>query len=209
MSIADENSYVVGTSLEGFAATAADYASGQNDSASLIHPARKAPIGLRLASEILKHTYGKSDVLTAPKPVKTERRNGEILITFDSELDLLWGDKVAGFEVSADGAYFVKAEATVYGNTVTVSSPLSNPTYVRYGYGNLTFELKDGTVIEAFEIEDPKSDKTVKVTTSDGKTYLVALGDVIRGYIDGNLTNDSGHPAPTFKLPVGYECWGG
>ena len=74
MAIADGNSYPVGTSLEGFAATRADFASGQNDSASVIHPARKAPIGLRLASEILKHSYGKSEVLTAPKPVKIKTR---------------------------------------------------------------------------------------------------------------------------------------
>ena len=80
---------------------------------------------------------------------------------------------------------------------------------MRYGFGNLTFEMKDGALIEVFRAEDPTSDNTIRVTAPDGNTYVIVCGDVVRGFTGGNLTNSSGHPAPTFKLYVGYEYQGG
>jgi hypothetical protein len=202
MVLTDKNSYIVCANLEGFLGSSADFGSGQNTE-SLIHPARKAPVGLRLGASVLKYVYG-HDTETVALPVRVSSVRDGIEIKFSTSLSLLWGDEVTGFEISADGTSFHKATGKIEGDTVTLTSnAVASPMYVRYGYSNIIFELKDGRRLEVEEVTDASS-SFVTFTLASGTSVTIKQGDVVRGYTEGNLTNASASPVPTFKLYVGF-----
>ena len=181
-----------------------------------IHPTRKSTIGIRTADLILANEYGIkfSDVYTYPTPISAKvSADGVVTVTFDTELQYLYGDSALGFELY-DGTKWVRAEGVISGNTVILSADgVANPKNVRYGCGEMLMELRDGTVIEVAGSKGAtvnyKTDATNKTltVTYNGVEYVIKgdTTDMIRSMDYGNITNASGAPVPLFKLDVVAE----
>ena len=202
-----DDTFVISTSKEGPVFNSSDLANGH------IHPSRKSPVGHRVADSVLKNVYGfyADEVVEAPKVVSVTRDGNKLIVTFDTALSLSYGTKVEGFEIAGTDKNFKTAVGEIYGNTVILTADgVNSPEYVRYGFGCMQLVLKDGTVVtynpkESNSVSNTGTDKVV-IIGPDGTQY-VFNGDpslVIETRNVGNLTNDSGHPTPTFMLAVGY-----
>lgn len=216
--IADErdNVYLITAHIDGNVFNASDlqYSSATSSASSpMIHPSRKAPVGLRLADSVLKNIYGfyEDSVVEAAKVEKIEFKDGKVVLTFDSELKIFRGSTLEGFEVAGSDGEFVSAAAEISGKTVILTSTVAAPKTVRYGYGtDVVVELEDGTIIECSPdrtlCSSDKDTGVVILVDKSGKTYTFNSEDevVVRSFLPGNLTNDSGYPTPTFSLEVGY-----
>ena len=174
-----------------------------------IHPARKSTVGNRCAEMILANEYGIKvrEVYTYPKPVSATFSDGVVEVTFDTELKLLYGTEVLGFELF-DGVKWVKATGTIDGNKLyLVAEGIKNPTMLRYGCGEMQAELGDGTIISVpgagLSVDATASTITI---TSNGNTYVIDNPlDYIRSMDVGNITNASGVPLVVFSMPVKAE----
>lgn len=105
-----------------------------------IHPARKEPVGQRLALAARGLVYGHDIVSSGPIFAGASFADGRATVRFDS----IGGGLVAkdgplrGFEVSADGKTFVPASAKIHGATIIASNPeIPAPVAVRYGWANI------------------------------------------------------------------------
>lgn len=171
-----------------------------------IHPGRKSTIANRTANMILVNEYrvDLGEAYTHPLPVSVVRSGSSVVITFDTDIKLFFGDEAVGFELYSGSSWY-KASAVIDGKTVTLTaSSAKTPTMVRYGYSATVAELADGTMVE-FKSGDVVVDKTNKIVTisANGKEYVTSdATDYIRTIDYGNVTNASGIPLPTFKLSV-------
>lgn len=212
-----DNTYLVSVANEGMAFTSQDVEGG-----AFIHPARKSPIGNRTADMILANEYGIkfAEVVSYPEPIAAVRNaDGTVTLTFDTDIQLSYGDTVEGFELSANGTTWVKASGTINGKTLTLSaSGVTAATELRYGFGKTQVELRDGTVIEIKHGgdygEDSDGNKITpyklvgsQYTVIDDITrneYVINVDstDVIRTKNHGNITNASGIPLVLFSMDV-------
>jgi len=113
-----------------------------------IHPPYKISVSERLVLAARKHAYGEDLVYSGPRYKSHKAEGSEIVVTFDHaggglkrkgftmETTNIPGDKLVGFEVSADGVKYAAAEAKVQGkDKVIVSSPeVPAPKHVRYAW---------------------------------------------------------------------------
>lgn len=143
---ADPYSYIVSTAMDGPIFNELD---NQRSGGSQVHPSRKAEIGLRTGELILGKIYGIefNRPYTAPEIVSVEFKSNSVVITFDTDLKILWGDTVMGFELGKGGSY-VSATGTISGNVLTLTADGSDFDSVRYSYATLIVERKDGTLME-------------------------------------------------------------
>ncbi len=140
--------YLVSNALTGPVFSTDDMHTSKPDTDTMVHYARKSLIGVSLAAEILEHTYGKGEV-GAPNVIKTEIIDGKVVLTFDRDIEFIWGTKVEGFEVN-NGTAWISADAVIEGRTVVLTpSEDCTPVSVRYGYGGAVFEFEDGTILAA------------------------------------------------------------
>ena len=198
-----DDTFVISTSREGPVFNQSDLAYGT------IHPSRKSPVGHRVADSVLKNVYGfyTDEVVEAPRVVSVTRDGNKLIITFDTKLSISYGNTLEGFEIAGDDQKFKAAVGEISGNTVTLTADgVDSPAYVRYAYAAMQLVLKDGTIIN-----NPALTKAINsgkgVIKGDDGTEYVFDGDpslVIETRYVGNLTNESGHPTPTFMLAVGY-----
>ena len=172
-----------------------------------IHPGRKSTIGNRTADMILVREYGcdLGEVYTYPTPISAVKNSGgSVTVTFDTDLQLFFGDKPLGFELYT-GSEWRTATGVISGNTITLSaSGVSSPVAVRYGYSPTVAELADGTMVEFLSGNAAinKEAKTVTFTVG-GKTYVTSdITEYVRTIDYGNVTNASGVPMPVFKLTL-------
>ena len=103
-----------------------------------IHPKNKQDVGLRLALQALKNTYGQNVQADGPTLRSAQNRGGEIALTFDNANGLMIkGEANRVFAIAgADGKYFW-ATPTIQGNVVYVSTPdVPAPVTVRYGWSD-------------------------------------------------------------------------
>lgn len=168
-----------------------------------IHPGRKSPVGFRTGDMILENEYGRElGIISAPMPTSALTVGDAVVITFDTDIELLFGDTVMGFEIKS-GSTWYDAEGVIDGNKITLTAPGAvAPTEVRYGFSYITAELEDGTLIP-FLSGGAKLDKTNKIITFtyNGETYVVdEANENIRSIDFGNITNASGIPMPVFSL---------
>jgi len=102
-----------------------------------IHPAKKEPVGARLALAAQKIAYKKRITAFGPTYKSMKIQGAEIALTFDnlgSGLEAKDGE-LKGFAIAGEDRKFVWAKAEIQGNKVVVSSPdVSNPIAVRYGW---------------------------------------------------------------------------
>jgi sialate O-acetylesterase len=111
-----------------------------------LHPKNKQEIGRRLALCALAKVYGQDLPFSGPLYEKHEIIGGEIHVRFQhAQGGLVSKDNaLRGFAVAGGDRKWVKANATVQGDRVVVSSPeIHEPEAVRYGWtnypdGNLT-----------------------------------------------------------------------
>lgn len=105
-----------------------------------IHPKDKQDVGLRLALEALRTTYGQKIESSGPiyKSMKVE--GDSIRISFEHTgggLMMKDGDKLLGFAIAGEDRRFVWADAVIKGNDVIVSSPeVKKPVAVRYAWAD-------------------------------------------------------------------------
>ena len=105
-----------------------------------IHPARKEPVGARLALAARALAYGEKIEYSGPRFTSATPTGAKIIVHFDH----LGGGLVAkdgalrGFTISGDGKTFVPAEAVIAGDTVEVrATGVASPVAVRYGWANV------------------------------------------------------------------------
>lgn len=213
----DPYSYLISTMDDGPVFNAADNRNGYGY--SHVHPAKKSGIGLRTADMILGAIYGidLGRAYKAPEVVSVKRDGEKVILTFDTELTLLYGDIVTGFTL--DG---VAAVGTIDGKTLTLTAAgVTEPKTVAYAQDTLTVVMKDGTVYHNVTNvhvgNDADSSKTYNDrsyttfdaidTTGEKVNVKVRAGsyDVIRSTYGGNLTNESGYALPAFSLTVSAE----
>ncbi len=103
-----------------------------------IHPARKEPVGYRLAQKALANVYGQSSLEYAGPRYKSHSIEGDkIRITYThtgSGLKAVNGD-LRQFEIAGANNVFYKADAVIDGDEILVSSPqVATPKNVRYAW---------------------------------------------------------------------------
>ena len=201
------NTYLVPIANEGTAFTSQDIAASM-----FIHPARKSPVAYRTADMILKDYYGinESDVYMYPNPISAvNNADGSVTITFDTDLELMYGDAPDGFELTANGSTWVKATGVIDGNKlILTASGVTSAVGVRYASSMTLVELRDGTVIAVkgasgqYTLSEDK--KTFDLIDSTGKHHTIRVDstDVIRTMNAGNITNASGIPLVAFSMDV-------
>lgn len=181
-----DNVHLVTTANEGYTYTKGDAATYE------IHPWRKSAPALRAAHTILNCVYNNTTMgeeYSAPMPNSATAADGKVEIAFSHTGTGLVaaGTALTGFELSADGETFVAANAEISadGKAVLVQADaVSQPVAVRYAYKRAVIEFTDGTVFDC-ENGDAGMDT--------GKT-------VARTTLGGNLTNNTGYPAPMFVI---------
>lgn len=119
-----------------------------------IHPPNKQDVGKRLALWALAKTYGKDQlVYSGPlyKGMKTDGSKIVIEFTHAAGLKSSDGKPLSWFAVAGADKKFIKAQATVQGETVVVSAPeVSSPAAVRFGWHELaTPNLANGAGLPA------------------------------------------------------------
>jgi sialate O-acetylesterase len=104
-----------------------------------IHPLNKKDVGYRLALQARRVAFGEKNIVASgPLYKETTVRGDSLVISFtETGSGLATDEPLRGFAISADGKYFVWADAKVEGNTVVVWSDfVKKPTVVRYAWGN-------------------------------------------------------------------------
>lgn len=184
-----DNVYLISTANEGYTYTEGDEATHE------IHPWRKSAIALRAAHTILCKVYNNNSMgqtYSSPMPASAKVADGKVEIVFTHTgtglvVDPTVSQTLQGFEVSGNGETFVaaNAEITADGTAVLVwSDEVPQPTAVRYAYKKAVIEYTDGTT---FDCEDGDAGRDTSKT-------------VARTTLGGNLTNDTGYPAPMFVM---------
>lgn len=198
------DTYLISTAREGSGMTATDLSQGY------VHSSRKSPVGHRVADSVLKNIYGigSGETVEAPVVTKIERNGSKVIITFDTDISYSYGNTAIGFELAASNLSYKPATGTIVGNKLTLTaSGVTTPTQVRYAFGRMEFVLNDGSIVTYINDSKDTIDKDKAVVhDANGKEYTFEknCGLVIETRFTGNITNISGHPMPTFNLPVGY-----
>lgn len=196
-----DNTYLVSLANDGNAFTTQDVLAQ-----FFIHPARKSTVGIRTAEMILDNEYGikHRNIYSYPTPISATRASGYVTITFDTDLEYLYGDAVRGFELY-DGSKWVNTTGEIVGNTVVIHAAAAKSfTKVRYGFGYPTLLMNDGSEIEVASGSAKEGGTVATVKTPDGDTVSIPLDttDVIMTKDSGNITNASGIPLPVFQMTV-------
>ena len=104
-----------------------------------IHPAKKGPVGARLARAARGIAYGEKGTFSGPIYRSMRIDGGKAIISFDHTgrgLTAKDGD-LKGFAIAGADREFVWAKAEINGNEVVVSSPeVPHPVAVRYGWAD-------------------------------------------------------------------------
>lgn len=95
-----------------------------------IHPLRKKEVAARIGDCMDQLVYGKRSWLS-PQPVSAVMSGRQVVVAFDQPLQ---SGEQAEFEVGDAAGHFVSAKAQAEGGKVVVSSPIEQPTAVRYAY---------------------------------------------------------------------------
>lgn len=211
----DKDTYVVASTVVGPVFSNEDFhTSSLSD--SMVHFARKSPIGIAVAAEILENIYKAADGKAAPKVVSTTVSASKITLVFDRPIDILWGEEITGFELAGSDGRFKSAIATVIDDkTIELFAPgIAAPKSVRYGYGIAVFEMEDGTILPLDK--DVYSYSATETGVSGEylvKFSLKATGEVLYEFLSsdpyiirtrstGNVAGESGQCLPNFRIDI-------
>jgi sialate O-acetylesterase len=104
-----------------------------------IHPARKQPVGERLALLARSIAYGEKIVASGPVFRRLKIRRDQAIVEFDHTGGGLEsrGGQLRGFTLAGEDQKFLPARAEIDGDRVVVSTPLvPDPVAVRYGWAD-------------------------------------------------------------------------
>jgi sialate O-acetylesterase len=108
--------------------------------ATNIHPAKKEPVGQRLALAARALTYGEKIEYSGPLYDSMVAKDGKIILSFKH----VGGGLIAkdgelkGFTIAGEDKQFVPARAEIQGSTVVVSAEgVTDPKAARYGWANV------------------------------------------------------------------------
>jgi sialate O-acetylesterase len=105
--------------------------------ANNIHPARKAPVGARLALGARALAYGEKIEYSGPLFSSLKIQDGKAILSFthaDSGLIAKDGE-LKGFTIAGADKHFVPAKTKIEGFTIVVwSDEVAKPAAVRYGW---------------------------------------------------------------------------
>ncbi|MEG1606956.1 MAG: GDSL-type esterase/lipase family protein [Mucinivorans sp.] len=100
-----------------------------------VHPRNKRPIGERLAATALAHDYGFKIEYHSPEIVNAKYQNGTITVQLSQEIHTANSQEAAVFEVASEDEVFILAtKVSIYGNKISIESPVKNPCYLRYAW---------------------------------------------------------------------------
>ena len=125
-----------------------------------IHPAKKQPVGARLALLARDMAYGEKIVANGPEFRSVKFKDGRAVLSFNSVGGGLEarGGGLTGFALAGADKKFVWATAKIEGDKVVVSSPgVAQPTAVRYGWSDfpvVNLWNKDGLPATPFRTDD-------------------------------------------------------
>ncbi len=197
----DAYSYIISTAFDGPIFNYLDNLRSGNG--NHVHPSRKSEIGLRTGDLILGEIYGTDTgfVYAAPNVTSVVFDGNTVTLTFDTDLQLLYGDSVTGFELGYNGSY-VTASGTINGNVLTLTASGTEFDEVRYQYNKLVIERKDGTLMYVTSSYKDVDNYHATITDKDGNKYTFTSGtdEPIRSTLGGNLSNSSGYPLPCFSI---------
>lgn len=105
-----------------------------------VHFPKKRPLGERLASQMLQHTYEYEMETNSPTPIQIITEDGQMYIFFTSyDSCYVDGERLLGFEIAGRDSLFHEANAQLEDGVVVLSSPLvKTPIYVRYAWQPFT-----------------------------------------------------------------------
>ncbi len=132
-----------------------------------VHPADKETVGNRLAWQALRKTYGKTEIVADSPTLKSmEIDENKVLLTFQTKsLKTRDGKTPDWFEIAGPDGVFVKAEAEISNNTVTLTAAgVNSPCFVQFAWDgwaepNLTGET--GLPVGAFKAAQMQWDERV------------------------------------------------
>jgi sialate O-acetylesterase len=104
-----------------------------------IHPARKEPVGQRLALAARAVAYGERIAYTGPTFHTMEVKGDRAILRFRNTGKglVVKGGELTGFTICGEDHKWVNARATLEGDRVVVSSPqVARPVAVRFGWAN-------------------------------------------------------------------------
>lgn len=104
-----------------------------------IHPARKEPVGARLALQARRIAYGEKIVASGPLYRSMKVKGDRAILSFDNVAGGFEarGGRLRGFSLCGEDGKFVWADAEIDDDKVTVSSPrVARPVAVRYGWAD-------------------------------------------------------------------------
>ena len=105
-----------------------------------VHPKDKLPVGQRLALLAARDTLGKKGEAQGPVVTKVDAQGATLTVHFDHAegLKTIDGKAPTGFWIADESATWVRADATIEGQTVVLrSSEIKAPLYVRYAFAGL------------------------------------------------------------------------
>lgn len=119
-----------------------------------VHPTDKLPIGKRLAQLAARSSIQGDLGIQGPVLKKAEVRGDRIVVHFDNAkgLKTLDGKAPSAFWIADDSKKWVKADTSLEGTTVTLTSPtLKKPRFVRYAFsGKPTVNLVNASNLPAY-----------------------------------------------------------
>lgn len=123
-----------------------------------IHPRVKRYICERVSKSIQSAVYGKDYMSGGPTYLSHTVEDGKIIVQFKNAEGLHAVDEIANlFVAGSDGKYFL-AEGEIVGETLVAhSASVSDPVYVKYGFGKSPFVNifnKDGFAITPFRTDN-------------------------------------------------------
>jgi sialate O-acetylesterase len=125
-----------------------------------IHPAKKEPVGARLALAARGIAYGERIVHSGPVFKNLKVKKNEAILSFDHVGGGLEarGGKLTGFAICGEDRKFVWGNAEIQGSTVVVTHPsIVKPVAVRYGWNDfpvVNLFNKDGLPATPFRTDD-------------------------------------------------------
>ena len=127
-----------------------------------IHPKLKKPVADRLARLALSRTYGMKGIVDVGPMFESSSVKGKTIeLSFQgvgSGLTTNDGESPSHFMIAGSNRQFVKAEATIQGDKVVVTSEaIAKPVAVRYGWGSAdmpNLSNQEGLPASSFRTDD-------------------------------------------------------